>query len=220
MAKRNITLHDKHKSTTALYPKIDAKSLTQEAINEITRITEVVVEEQVVPNPTPTGTPETLEYITINGVEYKVEGGTLVIANPTLAGTEADLTGIQIGDVKYKIGGGSNQLYLYQFHWGHPSTDSYSGEYGLVTLFYKEWLTAIQAKTLLRTFLANNASIYASGTKYNKLNNKIEIIKRMYLVNDTFTYETIDTQNTVVGQSYLTYPLNDNDLYVNVIRMF
>lgn len=72
MAKRNVTLHDKYKSTTALYPKIDAKSLTQEAITEITKITEVVVEEQVVPNPIPTGEEPNLEYITINNVTYKV----------------------------------------------------------------------------------------------------------------------------------------------------
>lgn len=91
MAKRNITLHDKYKSTTALYPKIDAKSLTPKAIEEITKITEVVVEEQVVPNPTPTGTPETLEYITINGIEYKIGGGTsLYIHNISLAQSTAD----------------------------------------------------------------------------------------------------------------------------------
>lgn len=116
MAKRNITLHDKYKSTTALYPKIDAKSLTPTAIEEITKITKVVVEEQVVPNPTPTGTPTELQYITINGVEYYIKEGTLVIANPTLSGTEADLTGIQIGDIKYKIsagGGSGTHLYLH-----------------------------------------------------------------------------------------------------------
>ena len=72
MAKRNVVLHDKYKSTTALYPKIDAKSLTPEAVTEITRITEVVVEEQVVPNPTPTGEEPNLDYITINNITYKV----------------------------------------------------------------------------------------------------------------------------------------------------
>ena len=75
MAKRTVTLHDKYKSTTALYPKIDVNSLTPDAITEITRITEVVVEEQVVPNPTPTGEEPNLEYITINNVTYKVPTG-------------------------------------------------------------------------------------------------------------------------------------------------
>ena len=75
MGKQNKCLRDKYKSTKTIYPKIDSKSLTSEVVTEITRITEVVVEEQVVPNPTPTGTPTDLEYITINGTEYHIPGG-------------------------------------------------------------------------------------------------------------------------------------------------
>ena len=122
MGKQNKPLRDKYKSTKTIYPKINSDSITNEVITEITRITEVVVEEQVVPNPTPTGTPTELQYITINGNEYYIKEGTLVIANPTLAGTEGDLTGIQIGDVKYKIpSGGSAQV---QANWNETDTDS------------------------------------------------------------------------------------------------
>lgn len=88
MAKRDITLRDKYKSTTALYPKINAKSFTTSAIEKVASIADAEIEDKV----------------------------NEVVANPTLAGTEADLTGIQIGETKYKVpsgGGGGTTRYLH-----------------------------------------------------------------------------------------------------------
>lgn len=160
MAKRNVVLHDKYKSTTALYPKIDAKSLTPEAITEITRITEVVVEEQVVPNETPVGTPTELQYITIGGTEYYIKEGTLVIANPTLAGTEADLTGIQVGETKYKVpsGGGGTTRYLHNIRLQKADMGS------VVTCQVITNSNTAFTKNSFMNFLENNGLKYSSGS--------------------------------------------------------
>lgn len=206
MPKKVITLKDKYKSTTFIYPKQIQQSLPSDI-------------QPVVPEPesyTPTGEEPVAQYITIGDTVYKFEGGTDVVANPILAGTEADLTGLQIGDTKYKIPTGST-THKYLVH-----VEIYRVGYGSIYFtVLKDDITNFTMETLIQKFIAlgitSTGYIGATGYWYNNGYNNILGIGYGYdseLQSNVFRCEALKPDHT---HFELRIPV-DNNLSLSSIR--